>query len=1322
MATFTSYVKMKNQKNNRVTKRKVTATSKADLEKKLDLVTSAAAEKIEILEGEIEASSSQLREARIKYRNVTKQVAGYKQELSLIGKKYGEALEQRDVIEQQLALLNHQVEQLNNNLLEKDSALSVNMAVTQSIQSEQEHMKMEFLRSRLALHDMRQELARVQGELGEQRLKAANLKNTLSYQLGHALIFSTRSWKGLLSLPLKLLALKKIAKERRRIPVPPSMQPTPLLETTDITARTDILHLERAIEKLVLDTGDGITNALRRLKVASIMDEFTYLSYEPECNLLQLTPQNWLTELESFRPELLMIESAWRGKNDLWGSKVGHMSQEVVSIVEWCRSKNVPTIFWNKEDPVHFETFLNTAKLFDYVFTTDIDCISRYKTALGHDHVYFLPFAAQPKVNNPIESYQRRDAFCFAGAYYAKYPDRTRDLGDFLLSLPSFKPVEIYDRNYGKNDPNYQFPAEYQPFIVGTLPYSEIDKAYKGYYYAINLNSIKQSQSMFARRVFELLASNTITVSNFSRGVRAMFGDLVFTGDSGSELVRRLKSIAGNPLKVKQLRLMALRKIMLEHTYQDRLAYIYSKVSSTPLENMLPAICVTGYARTIGECGTLMQHFTRQTYDKKRLVIVTTNGLDTTGLEPQDNVTLLSASDAEQIRLRDTCGGAWLSVMVVEDYYGPHYLTDIIIATRYTDAQVIGKGALYKLKDGNLQLNHGECIYQEMSSLPARCSLAFGPQIPENNLREWITSLYTYHYENARAFSVDEFSYCMNGADEAERFDAFNAPKLTTGYGLAELNQVAENCQPFERAVDDLPTLHATTLNELLEPAKHTQVSALMENGLLILTSSLPDGKHEYWYAKREHSLSELNVQNGKLRLHMETSPGLNLQFVLFFMDGNKERISHVVKPANRNVEVPLPLGTVSVKFGLRIYAAGSASLSSLILDFKPQTPCQQLTCNPYLVITNNYPSYNDLYKNAFVHSRVKAYKESGVACDVFRFKAEAALSYHEFEDIDVTTGGAEALEVQLRHGRYKHIVIHFIDRGIWDVVKHYLDRVQVTVWTHGADIQSYKRRAFLYDTPEQHAKAQALSDARLSLWREMLSPMHENLKVVFVSRYLAETSMEDLGIQIPADQYAIIHNPIDTDFFEYKPKRADQRKKILSIRPYASRIYANDLMVKAIVELQQYEFFKELEFRIIGDGPLFDETLAPIAGLENVIIERRFLNRHEIKALHQQYGLFMCPTRMDTQGVSRDEAMSSGLVPLTNAVAAVPEFTSTNNACLSESEDYISISEHIREMYFYKNKFLDLSQSAAASRRALVSTQDIIRRELEHISGKNKV
>lgn len=154
--------------------------------------------------------------------------------------------------------------------------------------------------------------------------------------------------------------------------------------------------------------------------------------------------------------------------------------------------------------------------------------------------------------------------------------------------------------------------------------------------------------------------------------------------------------------------------------------------------------------------------------------------------------------------------------------------------------------------------------------------------------------------------------------------------------------------------------------------------------------------------------------------------------------------------------------------------------------------------------------------------------------------------------------------------------------------------------------------------------------------------------------------------------------------------------------------------MVKTIMALQKYDFFNELEFRIIGDGPLFDEILAPISQLENVIIERRFINRYEIKSLHQQYGIFMCPTRMDTQGVSRDEAMSSGLVPLTNYVAAIPEFVDDSCAVIAEPEDVEKFVEGIINLYHEPNKFSLMSEAARSMVKHKSCSKDIIQKELQ--------
>jgi glycosyltransferase involved in cell wall biosynthesis len=364
-------------------------------------------------------------------------------------------------------------------------------------------------------------------------------------------------------------------------------------------------------------------------------------------------------------------------------------------------------------------------------------------------------------------------------------------------------------------------------------------------------------------------------------------------------------------------------------------------------------------------------------------------------------------------------------------------------------------------------------------------------------------------------------------------------------------------------------------------------------------------------------------------------------------------------------------------------------------------------------VLTNHYPSDDDLYRNGFVHSRVAAYAERGVRVDVFRLRKDEALSYHEFHNVDVITGSQEALHKLLSGGHYKSVLVHFLDEAMWQVLQHHIEKIKVFVWVHGAEIQPWHRRDN-FDNEQQREGAKIQSVARINFWQKLLKEMPENLRLIFVSQYLAEVVMEDLGFQLLKECYEIIHNPIDTDLFAYNAKPIEQRKKILSIRPYASRTYANDLSVKAILALAEKPYFNELEFRIIGDGKLFEETLEPLRQFSNVYIEQRFLSHAEIAVLHREYGIFLCPTRMDTQGVSRDEAMSSGLVPVTNAVTAIPEFVDESCGILAAGEDAEAMAAGIAALYENPEKFQAMSNAAADRVRRQSASESIVRAELK--------
>ncbi len=1165
------------------------------------------------------------------------------------------------------------------------------------------------------------ERANTQRHLAEQRL--IKTRSSMTYQLGYQIKSNASSLSGLVRLPTALFNLyRKAAKQRKqtaqkRIGVDNALaEPVALLQVSaQPHSPPAVVEKSERIRSTLINQADPSRS---NLKVACVMDEFTYGSYRYECNLLQLTPENWQSELVEFQPDLLFIESAWRGKDDLWGSKIGHNAQELQSILAWCAERNVPSVFWNKEDPVHFETFLTTAKQFDFVFTTDIDCIHRYKGALGHERVYLLPFACQPAVHNPIELYERKDAFCFAGAYYARYPERTRDLGNFVQALPKFRPLEIFDRNFGKDDANYQFPAEYQPYIVGTLSFDQIDTAYKGYRYAINLNSIKQSQTMFARRVFELLGCNTITVSNFSRGVRLLFGDLVVTTDDGVEMVRRLETLAGDEINSSKLRLAALRKVMQEHTYAQRLAYVMTKVLNKAPSDALPEVCVVAIAANKAELTALVGHLQRQSHANLRMTIVVRDSLADIGEVNDSRLSLLTLEDAGKMRLEEIVGDApLLAGMVSQDYYGPNYLLDLVLATRYSQAKVIGKCTFYENVAGAIQLKKNDQQYRLAAEAAARSSIISTYLQADELLSEWALSLSERRYCHEQTLVIDPFNYCRNAAGlcDANLADVVDDLKLDTGLSIQELQARAEAIEPIiEEHI--APEITGRGLAEMFGPVRSKLLQANVDFDAWHFASDLADGKHEYVYAQQDLSIAQF-VQDQQLKLYLDVTPGLNVQLVVLFLDAQKQRISHVMQHANRNHTSDIPPEADFIRLGVRVYASGQAEIKALVLGHRDLQPSDMLAKADHLLVTNHYPSYDDLYRNGFVHTRVRAYQQHGLDVDVFRLRKNESVSYHEFENVNVVTGSQSTLAKMLEKGQYKSVLVHFLDAEMWHVLSQHLHTTKVVVWVHGAEIQPWWRREYNYSTEDQLQLAKLESEKRLGFWRNLLQPMPLNLKLVFVSHYFAEEVMEDLGFRLPANQYEIIHNPINTELFSYQEKPSEQRKKILSIRPYASHTYANDLSVKAIQSLALKPWFNELEFLMVGDGPLFEETLAPLKQYRNVRIERGYLKQSDIAKLHKDYGFFLCPSRMDTQGVSRDEAMSSGLIPVTNAIAAIPEFMDEDCGVLAPGEDHLAMAAGIAQIVEQPQLFTTMSKAARARVENQTSILKTVGRELSVIN-----
>ncbi|MFD0961826.1 glycosyltransferase family protein [Paenibacillus chungangensis] len=1049
----------------------------------------------------------------------------------------------------------------------------------------------------------------------------------------------------------------------------------------------------------------------KSIKVACIMDEFTFHSFEPECNLLQITPSNWKSQLEQFEPDLFFIESAWKGIQGLWNGKVAHLGEELIEAVNYCKIHQIPVVFWNKEDPVHFDTFIATAKYADFVFTTDIDCISKYKTYVEHQQVYLLPFAAQTKYHNPIEAFERKDAFCFAGAYYKRYPERIRDLDAFLDVISEKSQLDIFDRNFYNNDPQYAFPKKYNKYIEGNLKPQEIDKAYKGYRFNVNMNSVKQSQSMCARRVFELLASNTVTVSNYSRAIRNIFGDLVVCTDDKQQLTKEINKFIDESY-YKKYRLAGLRKTLNEHTYSHRLNYIIEQVFQKEDVQLSKSVAVLTTVHNVNQLNYIMYQFNRQTYENKTLYLFAPKNTFNNHNHNHNFFKHITTEVVQKIKDEHDA----IVFFSPQDYYGENYILDFTLTELYSKQNIFTKHTYYNHDSDQFNYNIG-VNYRETSEACIRKSYFSTSKFSSKTILAYWNDI-EHSIIESTALSIDEFNYCMNFTDNhCEVVD--DLILFDTGINLPYLLNMATEITPFENETRN----YVITSGELESYLSSTELIRVKSHDRGVYLESALPRDHFYLYLNKIISTGEIGLLTNKLDIYIEAEylSRFSLEITIIGLDQKGNKTCTYVKPINKKVSVEIATNTHSIKLGLRISGQGTCIIKKIIMgEIHHEQKCV-VSKSDTLLLTDHYPSYQDLYRYAFIHSRMRAYKENGKLVDMFKLNERLNSGFSEFESIDIKCGDHEDLVQTLNFGNYNTLLIHFLTKKMWDTLKPFRKNKKIIVWVHGAEIQPWWRRQFNYSNKSELEAAKAVSVERLDFWKNIFTnTINEdvNFHFVFVSDYFANEVFQDLGMKLPSEKYSVIHNYINSDLFNYSAKSIEKRKKIISIRPFTSAKYANDLTVKAIQELSKEAFFNDIEFRIIGRGELFNKTVKPLMKYRNVQLDESFIRQSDMPLLFEEYGVFLNPTRWDSQGVSRDEAMASGLVPLTNAVSAIPEFVDDSCGILVDGEDYKGLAEGIKKLYENPNLFLELSSNAASRVRRQSGKQETITKEIQLIDG----
>lgn len=453
------------------------------------------------------------------------------------------------------------------------------------------------------------------------------------------------------------------------------------------------------------------------LRAGVILDEFSALAFGFEWDQVPLDPETWSAQLADPGIDLLFVEAAWNGNGGAWAYQLTGSqapSPALRGLVEACQARGIPTVFWNKEDPAHYADFLDTARLFDVVFTTDVDSRERYLQDLGTDRVWVLPFAAAPDLHNPVRELANtadRD-LAFAGTYYAhRFPERRAQM-DLLLGAAvragarMESGLDIFSRMLGRED-RYQFPAPFDHYVRGALTYAQMLTAYRAYKVFLNVNSVTTSPSMCARRIFEITASGTPVVSTPSAAIGEFFAaDEVLEVSDAATAEQLLRALVENPALRDRMVHRGQRRIWAGHTYCHRVNEVLERVgcsSSVVADPTVSALAVTNRPHQV-------EHVLRQLGGQRGCrpqVILLTHGFE---VEPalvdrarewglDQLVTLTGPADASLgtcLNLAiEAADGDLLAKVDDDDLYGPHYLADQRAALGYSGADIVGKAAHY---------------------------------------------------------------------------------------------------------------------------------------------------------------------------------------------------------------------------------------------------------------------------------------------------------------------------------------------------------------------------------------------------------------------------------------------------------------------------------------------------------------------------------------------------------------------------------------------------------------------------------------------------
>lgn len=560
-----------------------------------------------------------------------------------------------------------------------------------------------------------------------------------------------------------------------------------------------------------------------------VMDEFTeacILSALPKGH--RLSRESFISQLSMTNSTMLFLESTWNGNSGKWKGAMTYdnpfheQKLALKAAMQIAKAKSLRTVFYNKEDPMHFDRFLPIAAEADVIFTSDSDCVDRYRRHFPGKTVEVMKFAAPSATCNPQSApmFEDRKSIAFAGGYYGENHDDRVEQMDYILPAIEALNGTIFDRHSEQPAERYRYPQRYQSFCHPSISYSKMVEQYRQFKVFLNVNTIVSSPTMLSRRVYELLACGTPVISSPSAAIIEQFGDAVTVVDSAEQAIAESRRLVTDKNYWMKRSHLGYRHVMNGNTYDDRAAQIMHASNDINMGYEQPFVSIITPTKEPGDYVRIIENAFAQTHDKLELVV----GFGYLYSESDvayfiDRFEEESRRTGRTIRLRHVhfrekvllgyklnvlmheAMGEVIAKMDDDDYYGPNYVSDMLLPMRWGNFDLIGKNQTfwYDVQSNKYYLKNLRGAHRTMdlvfgATFVGRRTMFLRNPFPERRTGEDTLQLAQLKSNGYHIYSADPFNFCITRRASQHTWDLpagfweKDCETLPEGFGLDDIN------------------------------------------------------------------------------------------------------------------------------------------------------------------------------------------------------------------------------------------------------------------------------------------------------------------------------------------------------------------------------------------------------------------------------------------------------------------------------------------------------------------------------------------------------